>query len=109
MTTAVLCQLCHQDDQWHREHKPKHKFVGPDDDPRLVMDVPPQPDRSVRGDPVLRLALVKAGVVTDGDIMEAEILIRTAAEEGMAVVVEDGQYRLLSIEDWILHTAAGRL
>jgi hypothetical protein len=73
------------------------------------MDTPTPPVNSVRGDPVLRLALVKAKVLEEGQIFEAEVLIRTAAEEGLAVVVVDGQFKLLSIEEWIMHTAGGRL
>jgi len=62
---------------------------------------PPQPSVSMRGDPVLRLAMLKMGVIKEGDLAEAETWIRAAAEQGMAVVVEHHQYHLVSIEEWI--------
>lgn len=107
--TVELCQICHRDEEWHRIHRPRHAFVGPDDDPRLRLDTPTPPDMSVRGDPVLRLAMVKAGVLTDMQIFEAEVWVRQAAERGMAVVVDNGEFKLLTIEEWITWTAAGRL
>lgn len=103
----MICQLCHQDDQWHREHKPKHAFVGPDDDPILLADPGPVvPPTTQRGDPVLRLALVKSGALTDHQIFEAEIWIREAAETGKAVVVEDGVFKLLDVDEWISRMAS---
>ena len=60
---------------------------------------------SMRGDPVLRLALIKAGVITELNLAESETWLRTAAEQGMAVVLEEGEFHLVSIEDWIKHMA----
>lgn len=105
----MICQLCHQTEEWHREHHPKHAFVGPDDDPRLHEDPGPEkPSVSMRGDPVLRLALVKAGVIEEGQISEAEFWVREAAAAGSAVVIEDGGFKLLTLEEWITRAAAMR-
>lgn len=103
----MMCQLCHQDEQWHREHHPKHAFVGPEDDPVLSVDPGPKmPSVSMRGDPVLRLALVKAGLIEEGQIQEAEFWVREAAEQGAGVVVEEGEFKLLSVNEWISRMAA---
>jgi len=98
----MICQICHQPWEWHQSHKPRHEFVGTGDDPRLGQaQAPAAPSTSMRGDPVLRLALVKAGVISEADIAEAEVWVREAASSGQAVVVDGGQYGLVSVEDWI--------
>jgi hypothetical protein len=104
----MMCQLCHQDGEWHRTHHPKHAFVGPDDDPVLIEALvqSPPPSNSMRGDPVLRLALVKAGLLLDEQIFEAEVWVREAASAGGAVVVENGEFKLLSVDEWISRVAA---
>ena len=100
-----ICQVCSQTEGWHRQHNPMHSFVAEGEAPRL--GVPPDPippPTTMRGDPILRLALLKAGVITEPDLATAEKWMRTAAEQGMTVSVEDGEYKILSIEDWIKHT-----
>ena len=104
-----LCQICRQDEDWHREHKPKHKFIAEGETPRLMeepAEVTPTP--GLRGDPVLRLALLKAGVLTDMNLLEAEVWIREAANAGGAVVIEDGEFKVLSLEAWIAKMASGK-
>jgi hypothetical protein len=56
-------------------------------------------------DPVLRLTLIKLGVLTEADLSEAEVWIRQAADQGLAVSVADGEFVLLSIEEWIARLA----
>jgi len=96
-----VCQVCHQSKEWHDTHRPHHIFVKFGEEPRLAEAQPPTPPPLRMGDPVLRLALIKAGVLREQDITEAEVWLREAANEGMAVVVVEGGYKLLSIEEWI--------
>jgi hypothetical protein len=101
-----VCQVCHQDEQWHMDHKPRHFFVREGEAPRLGEVIPPTAHPSTRiGDPVLRLALIKAGVLAEGDLSEADVWLRESANQGMAVIVEDGTYKLVAIEEWIAREA----
>jgi hypothetical protein len=96
-----LCQICQQPWEWHEQHHPRHQFIGSEDDPRLGLAQVPTPSNSMRGDPVLRLALIKAGVISEVNISEAEVWVREAAATGQAVVVDSGEFKLVSIEEWI--------
>lgn len=77
-----ICEVCGQNKDWHKEHKPRHEFTsagGP------LVESQPEPDKAGAqrvplpgGDPVLRLALISAGVLTPGDIEKAERMLRAA-------------------------------
>lgn len=100
------CQVCSQTEGWHIQHNPMHRFVAEGEAPRLEeAPSPVMPSMTLRGDPVLRLALIKLGVISEADLNEAEVWLRQAGEQNMAVVVEGHAFKLVSIEDWIKHTA----
>lgn len=104
MSMGVLekCQVCHMTREWHEQHKPRHSYIADGDDPRLGQPTPPvQLPSALRGDPVLRLALVKSGVIPETAIQEAEVWVREAAASGQAVVVDGGEFKLISVEEWI--------
>lgn len=104
--SSRICQVCSQTEGWHIQHRPMHSFVAEGEAPRLAeTPPPPQPVMNMRGDPVLRLALLKAGVITEQNLGEAEVWLRQAAEQNLAVVYEGETFKLVSIEDWIKHTA----
>jgi hypothetical protein len=110
MTVLPVCIVCLQTKEWHRVHHPKHKFVSEGEEPKLEEEqAPTSPSNSMRGDPVLRLALIRAGVIDEAQVAEAEIWVREAAAQGGAVTIENGEYKLLTIEEWIGRMAAGRL
>ena len=94
-------QICQQTREWHDLHHPHHAFIEDGDDVRLGRAETPSAIPVNRGDPVLRLALIKAGVISEKDLTEAEVWLREASSSGKAVVVEEGEFKLISIEEWI--------
>lgn len=105
MAEENLCQVCNLSWDWHQEHKPKHRFIGVDETPILVEDKPPPtPTVSRAGDPVLRLALIHAGILTEGELTQATQWMEAARQEGKALLVlptEDGgmKYVLMDINE----------
>lgn len=89
-----LCRICKRP---RLDHNFNHKFVGPNDSPGLVQvdkEVPPPPDSSPQdpvreqpqdrvrtmppGDSVLRMALLRAGVITLAQLEEVEAELKGA-------------------------------
>lgn len=84
MTTMKLtkmkteCLICGKDEQWHRENNPAHAFSL---DGRLTRaqrqpDAKPVSQERPRiqggGDPVLRMALIRKGIITPEDLTQVE-------------------------------------
>lgn len=72
------CLICGKSEQWHRDNNPSHSFSV---DGRLVKRAPSQanlpssqnqPQIATGGDPVLRMALIRAGVITPEDLTQVE-------------------------------------
>lgn len=105
MDMLEICRICSQTKEWHKIHQPKHQFVGLNDSDSLHEVPSPTPAPIKMGDPVLRLTLIKAKVITEADITESEVWLREAANQGKAVVVVDGEFKLLTIEEWIAREA----
>jgi hypothetical protein len=110
ITMSDLCGACGRTRQWHRDNHPHHQFVG-DDGPLQAVEIKSETlQRVTSGDAVLRLALVKAGVLTDEDLDQAEKMLRLAQQhQNVAVSVnpETRQYEMLSIDD-LAKRVAGR-
>lgn len=106
MDLEAKCGVCRQTRKWHMEYNPHHMFVeeGGKLQPVPPPQVPQMQQPRMLGDMVLRLALLKAGVISDLDLAEAKLWIEKGAELGLAVMLElDGEtgtlrYRLMSIE-----------
>lgn len=82
MTTMSLkmpsCSICGKDERWHRENEVLHAFSL---DGRLKKAESPPPSKpvsqerpkvNIQGDPVLRMALIRAGVITPEDLTQVE-------------------------------------
>ena len=102
-----LCMVCRQTFQWHVENKPLHEFVREGEAPNIRERQTPTPPVMKGGDPILRLALIKAGVITEANLAVTETWIRQAADQGMMVAVVDGEFKLFSIEEWISRLTVG--
>lgn len=98
-----LCIVCQQSWEWHKAHKPKHKFQT--ENRVIELDEPPAPPQIARGgDPVLRLTLIKAGVITEEQLGETSRWVEAAREHGHAVVMlpdEQGemQFHLMPLQE----------
>lgn len=96
-----ICLDCSNTRQWHREHRPKHMFRSDPDQPALtptgrssalgkndtlspgrIQAMPPSAQIHIPMDPVLRLALIDAGILTLEQLEAAE---KKAASLGLAV------------------------
>lgn len=78
MTTGNddCCSMCGNSRLWHNEHNPRHPFMtdeGPLRPPESTSGVRPT---SMPMDPVLRMALIDAGVITTDQLDAAEKKIR---------------------------------
>ncbi len=84
-----VCKYCHKDRQWHRDHpEVKHEFTTngplqaksspvappPGDVPSSV----PAPRPLPPGDPVLRMALIRAGVLSPQQLTDVEDELRAS-------------------------------
>lgn len=87
-----ICVVCSQTEAWHQEHKPKHAFTTEGGGP-LSVALPTTQEAPVRGvgDPILRLALLKAGVLTEPDLAVAEEWMKAAREHGKVLMVIPGE------------------
>jgi len=104
----MTCLTCGQSLEWHQQNRPHHEFSsesGAMKVPEPTPEAPPTPIRN-GGDAVLRMALLKAGVITEGQLKQAQLWVEKAAERGHALVVEpdpdwegERQFRLLSFEE----------
>lgn len=104
MPKEPTCQLCQQTKSWHEEHKPHHLFNS-DSDQLLIQQssrevLAPQPNPRPGGpgpiypppssppqlsfpsDPVLRMALIEAGVLTTQDLDTAEKKLQALIPNG---------------------------
>jgi hypothetical protein len=98
------CAVCLQTWAWHKAAQPAHKFARAGEGLETrSSDLPteaearpqaPPAEIHIAGDPVLRLALVKKGLLTEMQLDEAEMWLREATRRGKALVVHDGEYRL---------------
>lgn len=103
MTTQVLCTTCGQNEQWHHDHKPRHAFTNPGEETRRVDQPAPTPTpRS--GDPLLRLVLMKKGLICQDDFDVAERFLSVAQQLNRAVLVEDGEYKLVDMAEFLQRT-----
>lgn len=82
------CGLCGRDEEWHKENKPRHPYLG---NPSGLNNEPKPEGKVVKGstgvDIALRMALVEAGVISYGQIVVSEERLRNAAGRGEVVVV----------------------
>src|SRR5688500_6292072 len=83
------------DDRAWREAQERRQAEG---------DAKQAPTPTGKGDLALRLALMKAGVITEAQIDEAEKLIDKARDQGKVLMLEEDmqgvmQWRLLSMEE----------
>lgn len=85
------CRVCGQTREWHMIHRPYHVFTN--DSTRISLPGPPPQQRPMLvGDMVLRLTLLKKGIVTDFELAETKLWFERAAEMGQVVILEpDGE------------------
>jgi hypothetical protein len=103
----ALCSTCGQSWQWHVDHTPRHEFTNPGEESR-VKDPPPPVSAPRVGDPVLRLALIKAGVITELNLEEAQMWMNEAVVQGKAVMVAQGEYKLVDFAEMVHLTIEAR-
>lgn len=106
MTNADdTCVVCGQSLEWHQANNPQHAYVVPGTSGGLSQLGPSNRERRaqmfrsndpkshvkvVRGlpdDPALRIVLLRRGVITQDELIEAEREIREAQEKGTPIVV----------------------
>jgi len=107
----MKCAICENTWAWHQANKPQHAFMAEGEGGRLV-PVSEIEQPQAKGDLILRLALVKAGVITDADLNEAEQQVNKARELGRVLMLEPDaegvlQWRLLSMDE--LRAALGNM
>jgi hypothetical protein len=114
------CRVCGQTRRWHMEHQPHHVFsltsampTTPEIEAKKQELEHPQKPR-LQGDIVLRMALLKAGLLGEQDLEEARTWMEKAAEFGKAVVLEPDpasmtgwRYRLVTQEQLIREMVGG--
>jgi hypothetical protein len=103
----ALCSTCGNTWQWHQDHKPRHDFVNAGEEAKLQQPTPPLPAPK-SGDPILRLALIKTGVILEKDLDEAQLWLNEAIQQGKAVVVENNAYQLVDFAEQIQRIMAAR-
>lgn len=94
-----LCDSCGLRKWWHDQNSPEHPFrsVG-DKGERFKQDQPPPPTPIQLGDPIARVALIRAGVLTEMQLTEAEAWVREASRQGKALVVTHEGFELVEVE-----------
>jgi hypothetical protein len=96
-----VCDTCGLRRWWHDQNGPQHEFRGAEDKVPQGnrMETPPEPPTPMRlGDPVLRAALIRRGVLNESDFDEAEAWLREAARQGKALIVDSTGYSLQEVE-----------
>lgn len=97
------CGRCGQTKAWHDANPTQHEFY-PDGEAVGPIQEPKEEPPPGRGDLALRLALFKAGVITELQVDEAERWIAKGRELGRVLMLEPDeqgvlQWRLLTLED----------
>ena len=97
-----LC-WCGQDADWHKRHSTRHKFDS-GEEPVMIPPEELSPTITKGGDPVLRMALVHAGVITEEQITQATQWVDAAREHSKALVLlpdEEGkmQFHLVDLTE----------
>jgi hypothetical protein len=108
----MTCKVCGQTEEWHQEHKPMHEYSG--DVGQIVVPEPKQPGKPPmqRGDLVLRMALLKKGLITEVELGEAELWVEQAQLRNQALTVEPDpagggwRFRLVDFDAWIAEQLA---
>ena len=78
MTTELECAICGKDQAWHRENNSAHAFSTDGQLSRRASSQSGDPSSQNRprintgGDPVLRMALIRKGVITPEDLTQVE-------------------------------------
>ena len=95
MTSRDRCKTCNHTEQWHKDNKPIHPFntgqagakaflnPGRDRDPRSGVNGPQRGSQAAPTvvwptDPVLRVALISAGVITADNLRDAEAMLKAS-------------------------------
>jgi hypothetical protein len=105
MEHEELCGMCHQTLKWHREHKPRHAFVGVGEPARLphpTENTGPTPtvtNSGMKGDPVLRAVLLRKGMIHEEDLTQMEKVFETARDSSKVVVVSEGHVAMLAVDE----------
>ena len=101
-TDDRICRTCGNTESWHRDNDPHHPFVDKNSDQPDGLGPRKKKDKDQDGgkarseavvrqgfpsDPVLRVALVRKGILSMADIEAAELELREAAERGGGVVL----------------------
>lgn len=79
----MLCRICNQDEKWHKDHRPRHAYSP---DSTLFRKAGEMPARKLPSDPVLRLVLIRKGVISGDDLSAVEKELESAG----VIVVEPG-------------------
>jgi hypothetical protein len=101
MTDEEKCWICRQTKKWHEEHRPQHSFtrvgesggmaqLGPKESRRAANGGAQSHVKVVRGlpqDAALRIVMLRKGLITQAELVEAEREIREAQENGSFVIV----------------------
>jgi hypothetical protein len=107
----MRCEVCQQTEEWHREHHPMHQFSPEGTEVRLtVPESPPEPPGQGHvkpgGDLLLRLTLIKLGLITQQELDHTQRAMELAVQQGKALVVvpdpEDAgqlRFQLLGLND----------
>jgi len=94
VTMDDLCLVCGQTRRWHMEHNPHHEFSSTSSTPQVPEQTKikdPSSPVGLRGDVVLRLTLLRKGLVSEAELEETRFLVERAAEMGRALVLEPEQ------------------
>lgn len=97
-----LCGVCGQSRFWHSTHHPRHKFVargeemvleevgadasGAPSDAAPALGGEPPTRRMPPADLVLRAALIRAGVISNDDLLQMEFALQVGGE----VLIQQG-------------------
>lgn len=103
----MVCSSCGQSLEWHQKNNPHHEYTENGGGIRVPPPAKEIPHPTLGGgDVVLRMALLKAGVLTEGHIKQAQLWVEKGAERGHALLVEadpdhpgENRFRLLSFEE----------
>lgn len=78
-TRVALCQICNQTEEWHKLHGVKHAF-SPDSTKFRLAEHKITAEAVVNklpSDPVLRMVLIRKGIISVDDLAEVEKELRT--------------------------------
>ncbi|PYS90499.1 MAG: hypothetical protein DMF62_04870 [Acidobacteria bacterium] len=87
-----LCGICHQPREYHEKDTVRHQFDVGGKLMAKVTSPPPTSSRGVpSGDPILRLLLIRKGIISADDIDAAEKELRALGVAGVGPVARSSR------------------